>query len=134
VSEELNGVNKDNKGTVRPRHVRKFDDGLWEMIIENATSRIFLGVHWIFDGFAVNAQGQPLLNKGVDLATGVAGVGGVPLGLAIADDIFDSNMQASSAAQLPQALAAARALGGATGVQATAELTRVAPRQPWPLG
>jgi vanadium chloroperoxidase len=28
VSEEFNGVNTDNKGTVRPRHVRNFPDGL----------------------------------------------------------------------------------------------------------
>ena len=84
VSEELNGVNKDNKGTVRPRHVRKFDGGLWEMIIENGRSRVFLGVHWVFDAFAVKGNGDPDLTQNV---------GGVPLGLTIADDIFNSGMQ-----------------------------------------
>jgi hypothetical protein len=84
VSEELSGDNKDNKGTKRPRHVRKFDDGLWEMIIENGRSRVFLGVHWVFDAFAVKGNGDPDLTQNV---------GGVPLGLTIAEDIFGSGMQ-----------------------------------------
>jgi hypothetical protein len=86
VSDELNGVNKDNKGTVRPRHVRKFDNGLWQMIIENGRSRVFLGVHWIFDAFT-EKDGDPDLTKNV---------GGVPLGLTIAENIFDTGMQKSS--------------------------------------
>jgi len=79
VSDEHNGVNKDNKGTVRPRHVRDFPDGLWQMIVENGRSRVFLGVHWVFDAFAVNNNGSPDLGQNV---------GGVPLGLTIAEDIF----------------------------------------------
>lgn len=47
VSEEFDGITKDNKGTVRPRHLRKFDDGLWQMIVENGESRVFIGVHWV---------------------------------------------------------------------------------------
>ena len=53
VSEEFNGVNQDNHGVVRPRHVRAFPDGLWQMIVENGLSRVDLGVHWVFDAFAV---------------------------------------------------------------------------------
>jgi len=78
VSEELNGGNRDNKGAVRPRHVRNFKGGLWDMIIENATSRILLGVHWIFDAFALKGD-KPDLSRNI---------GGVPLGLDIAEDIF----------------------------------------------
>lgn len=80
VSEELNGGNRDNKGMVRPRHVRNFKDGLWQMIIENAESRIYLGVHWIFDSFALKGD-KPDLSRNV---------GGVVLGLNIAEDIFMS--------------------------------------------
>jgi len=80
VSDEHNGVNQDNKGTVRPRHVRNFPDGLWQMIEENSRSRVFLGVHWVFDGFAVDKNGSSDLGQNV---------GGVPLGLTIAEDIFD---------------------------------------------
>lgn len=86
VSEELNGQNQDNEGTVRPRHARNFSNGLWQMIEENGRSRVYLGVHWVFDAFAVKANGQMDLSKMV---------GGVPLGLKIAEDIFSSGMTQS---------------------------------------
>lgn len=79
VSDELNGVNKDNRGTVRPRHVRSFPDGLWQMIKENGRSRVYLGVHWLFDAFLEDENGEPDLGQNV---------GGVPLGIAIANDIW----------------------------------------------
>jgi hypothetical protein len=79
VSEELNGVNTDSKGTVRPRHLRKFSRGLWQMIEENGRSRVYLGVHWVFYAFAVDNQGDPDLDRNI---------GGVRLGLQIAKDIF----------------------------------------------
>ena len=79
VSDELNGVNRDNAGTVRPRHARAFPRGLWQMIEENGFSRIWLGVHWSFDAFALNAAGNPDVSRNI---------GGVPLGLKIAEDIF----------------------------------------------
>ena len=79
VSDEHNGVNRDNKGAVRPRHARSFTGGLWQMIEENGFSRVYLGVHWVFDAFAVKNNGSPDLTKNI---------GGVPLGLAIAEDIF----------------------------------------------
>jgi vanadium chloroperoxidase len=86
VSDEFNGRNRDNDGTVRPRHTRTFPGGLWEMIIENATSRVLLGVHWIFDAFdfVENDEGNvvPDLNNEF--------IGGVGLGLRIARDIFAS--------------------------------------------
>jgi len=85
VSDEHNGVSKDNKGTVRPRHVRNFPDGLWDMIIENGRSRVWLGVHWVFDAFAVVDSNDPDSNP--DLTKNV---GGVPLGLKIAEDIFQA--------------------------------------------
>ena len=89
VSEELNGVNMDNRGTIRPHHNRSFPDGLWQMIVENGFSRIFLGVHWSFDAFALDTNGDPDLSQNV---------GGVPLGLNIAEDIFTHKLKASQAA------------------------------------
>jgi hypothetical protein len=79
VSDEMNGVTQDNQGNVRPRHLRKFDDGLWQMIEENGFSRVFLGVHWSFDAFALKPNGKPDVKQNI---------GGVPLGLKIAEDIF----------------------------------------------
>jgi hypothetical protein len=79
VSDECNGITTDNRGTVRTRHARSFAGGLWQMIEENGFSRVWLGVHWSFDAFAVKANGTPDPSKNV---------GGVPLGLKIAEDIF----------------------------------------------
>lgn len=83
VSDEFNGVNQDNRGTIRPRHLRSFPGGLWRMIRENAESRVYLGVHWIFDAFALGKDG------GMDLSRNI---GGVPLGLNIAEDIYKHEM------------------------------------------
>lgn len=84
ISDEFNGQSRDNQGTVRPRHARDFTKGLWAMILENAVSRIFLGVHWIFDAydFTVDSDGNYI----PDLSN--ENIGGVPLGLRIARDIF----------------------------------------------
>jgi hypothetical protein len=82
VSEECNGINRDNNGAVRPRHARSFKDGLWQMIEENGRSRVYLGVHWVFDAFAVHNNGKPDFSQNV---------GGVPLGLNIAEDLFAAN-------------------------------------------
>ncbi|HVL83121.1 MAG TPA: hypothetical protein VM367_02320 [Pseudonocardia sp.] len=88
VSDEYDGVNRDNHGTVRPRHVRRFDS-LWEMIEENGRSRVWLGVHWVFDAFAVHNDGKPDLTRNI---------GGVPLGLRIADNIAARGLKATGAA------------------------------------
>jgi vanadium chloroperoxidase len=87
VSDEFNGVNRDNRGAVRPSHLRNFPGGLWKMIEENARSRIYLGVHWLFDAFAVKSDGEADLSRNI---------GGVPLGLKIAEDIFASGMKKST--------------------------------------
>jgi membrane-associated phospholipid phosphatase len=89
VSDELNGINTDNKGTVRTRHVRSFADGLWQMIVENALSRVYLGVHWSFDAFSIDKQGRPELDKNI---------GGVRLGLNIAENIFQNGLKKARAA------------------------------------
>jgi hypothetical protein len=87
VSDEFNGVNRDNKGTVRPKHVRNFPGGLWQMIVENGLSRVYLGVHWVFDAFAEDGTGNPDLQQNI---------GGIPLGITIAEDIFNNGLNLSS--------------------------------------
>lgn len=80
VSEELNENTQDNNGTVRPLHRRTFKDGLWGMIKENGLSRVFLGVHWSFDAF----------DDGDDDFSNP--IGGVNLGLRIAENIWDTGL------------------------------------------
>jgi len=57
VSDEFNGVAKDNAGNVRPYMPRSFST-LSQAEEENGQSRIYLGIHWHFDKTAGIAQGR----------------------------------------------------------------------------
>lgn len=61
VSDEFNGKNADNRGIVRPRMSRKFT--LRQAIEENKISRIYLGVHWVFDATGGETVGKPIAVK-----------------------------------------------------------------------
>ncbi|HWO59189.1 MAG TPA: hypothetical protein VNO31_03985 [Umezawaea sp.] len=89
VSDELNGISTDTTGNVRTRVVRTFPGGLWQMMIEQGYSRVFLGVHWVFDAFAVDESGD------VDLSRNI---GGVKLGMDVADDLAANGLSAAAAA------------------------------------
>ena len=73
VSDEMNGTAIDAEGSARMRHLRHFDS-FARATYENSVSRIFLGVHWRFDG---------LPRKATD-----AQYGGVPLGLTVGTQTF----------------------------------------------
>jgi PAP2 superfamily protein len=57
VSDEFNGVTWDNNGNVRPLIPRSFSS-LSEAEEENGQSRIYLGIHWVFDKTEGIAQGR----------------------------------------------------------------------------
>jgi hypothetical protein len=57
VSDEFNGMTRDNQGNVRPRMARSFSS-LSQAEEENGQSRIYLGIHWKFDKTAGIAQGR----------------------------------------------------------------------------
>ncbi|KAK4451267.1 phosphatidic acid phosphatase type 2/haloperoxidase [Podospora aff. communis PSN243] len=112
-------------GTVRTRFPIKFPS-LWSIIFENAISRIYLGVHWRFDAFAAedvlmrNVDPEPgmspyMLNpdgstkyKALDAVRyetkatrfnrgGLFPIGGVPLGMGIATDVWEGNLSPTPA-------------------------------------
>jgi hypothetical protein len=57
VSDEFNGVTRDNKGNIRPYKPRTFSS-LTEAETENSRSRIYLGIHWAFDASKGIDQGR----------------------------------------------------------------------------
>jgi len=57
VSDEFNGVTRDNNGVKRPLVQRSFSS-LSQAEEENGQSRIYLGIHWSFDKTEGIAQGR----------------------------------------------------------------------------
>lgn len=92
VSDELNGSTTDGDGSVRTRHHRKYDS-MAEAMYDNSVSRIFLGVHWRFDG--TSGENVSKMLKATD------NIGGVPLGRAIAKNILDSGMRQQATPPTP---------------------------------
>jgi hypothetical protein len=67
VSDEFNGVTRDNDGTVRPHIPRSFSS-FSEAEEENGQSRIYLGIHWAFDKTDGIAQGRQVADYVYDNA------------------------------------------------------------------
>jgi membrane-associated phospholipid phosphatase len=98
VSDEYNGVNGDPRGDVRPYHERWLTLGY--AVAENALSRVWLGVHWRFDGVGAilpsdlvgitKPRAIPKDPSAPDLPNENQ-LGGVPAGLKIADEVFTAH-------------------------------------------
>ena len=80
VSDELDGISVDPDGSVRTRTPITFKNFV-EPVWENSVSRIYLGVHWRFDGIPRNPADN---------------VGGVPLGLKVGQETHDLFNQSPS--------------------------------------
>jgi vanadium chloroperoxidase len=92
VSDELDGKTTEGDGSVRTRHHRKYDS-MTEAMYDNSVSRIFLGVHWRFDG--TSGENVNKMLKAND------NIGGVPLGRAIAKNILDTGMRQQATTPTP---------------------------------
>jgi hypothetical protein len=75
VSDEQDGRSVDADGSVRTRHLREFKN-FARPVWENAISRVYIGVHWRFDGM----PRQDVAGKRY---------GGVPLGLTVGNQAYD---------------------------------------------
>jgi hypothetical protein len=64
VSDEFNGKTTDNSGAVRPRLEECFS--LQKAITDNENSRIYLGVHWIFDATGGREVGEKVARKVIE--------------------------------------------------------------------
>jgi hypothetical protein len=62
MSDEYNGQTTDQHGVVRPPVLRHYNT-LSEADEENGMSRIYLGIHWIFDKTAGMQQGRAIANQ-----------------------------------------------------------------------
>jgi len=67
VSDEMNGVTRDNSGNVRPLVPRSFET-LSQAEEENGQSRIYLGIHWSFDKTGGISQGNEVADYVFDHA------------------------------------------------------------------
>jgi hypothetical protein len=88
VSDEFNGRNTDPR-TMLPRdHLTISCGSLWQAITDNSVSRVYLGVHWQFDGITKRNAANTGDEFGIPLTPDQLGrTGGVWLGAQIANQI-----------------------------------------------
>lgn len=84
TSDELDGRNVDPRTGVARAAAPRTYASLWEAIVENAESRIFLGVHWRFDGVSVALPGGGSGPGSPARPAELGDVGGVRLGVEVA--------------------------------------------------
>lgn len=89
ISDEYNGMNRDSDNSVRPKHLRHFNS-LWEATVENSVSRVYLGVHWRFDGITKKGPGGNAIHANPPPAkpSELGDIGGVALGRKIANELM----------------------------------------------
>jgi hypothetical protein len=88
VSDEYNGINTDPR-TLQPRPLTPVVlPSLWQAITDNSVSRVYLGVHWQFDGITTRNATNTGDKFGIPASPSELGqTGGVWLGAKIANQI-----------------------------------------------
>lgn len=87
-SDEYNGRNRDPRGDKPARPVLHLQyESLWQAIVDNSISRVYLGVHWQFDGLTVTGA-DPAGEFGIPASPSHLGRrGGVWLGCQIGNQV-----------------------------------------------
>lgn len=98
ISDEFNGRNRDPL-TMRPRELVTLSyESLWKAIVDNSVSRVFLGVHWEFDGITTRNAANNGDDFGIPPNPSMLGkTGGVWLGAQIANQIATAKLMISPA-------------------------------------
>lgn len=88
LSDEYNGRNTDARGDRQPRpKLSRPYSSLWQAILDNSVSRVYLGVHWQFDGVTIKGA-DPEGEFGIPSTPAALGRrGGVWLGCQIANQV-----------------------------------------------
>jgi vanadium chloroperoxidase len=88
VSDEYNGVNTDPRTMQARDRIPVSTASLWEAIVDNSVSRVYLGVHWQFDGITKRNAAGTADEFGLPAAPAELGLtGGVWLGGQIANQV-----------------------------------------------
>lgn len=88
-SDEYDGVNTDPR-TQSPRQRTAVEtQSLWEAIVQNSVSRVYLGVHWQFDGLTERKGNEDVFAEHPDQLTPatLGRAGGVWLGMTLARQV-----------------------------------------------
>jgi hypothetical protein len=86
VSDEYNGRNRDPRTGMPREHLTRYHKSLWQAITDNSVSRVYLGVHWEFDGITERSGAADTI--GVPASPKTLGhTGGVWLGVQIANQL-----------------------------------------------
>lgn len=88
VSDEYDGCNTDPRTQLPRELVTRRHSSLWQAIVDNSVSRVYLGVHWQFDGITTKTAAEPDGGFGVPATPDQVGrIGGVWLGAQIGNQI-----------------------------------------------
>ncbi|MCP9801773.1 vanadium-dependent haloperoxidase [Synechococcus sp. RedBA-s] len=98
ISDEFDGRNRDPR-TMRPRELVTLSyESLWKAIVDNSVSRVYLGVHWEFDGITTRDSANTGDEFGIPPNPKRLGkTGGVWLGAQIANQIAKDKLMIASA-------------------------------------
>ena len=87
VSDEFNGRNNEPRTQLPREHITRHHPSLWQAIKDNSLSRVYLGVHWQFDGITMKGASPHGVFGEPHTPADLGQIGGVWLGSQIATQV-----------------------------------------------